>query len=61
MYQRGILVFLPVHAEELVSRPLEDYFTGNKAALLWIISFFSSSPFVKPISTSCIAQIKFHN
>jgi hypothetical protein len=37
----GISVFLPVRAEKLVSRPPEDYFTGNKVELLWIISSFS--------------------
>jgi hypothetical protein len=56
-YRRGILVYFLVRTEELVSGPLEDYFTENKAARPWFIS--SYSPFVKPVSISCIAQIKF--
>jgi len=36
---------------------LEDYFTRNKAARSWFISTYS--PFVKPVSISCIEQIKF--
>jgi hypothetical protein len=50
------LVYFPVCTEELAFGPLEDYFTGNKAARPWFIS--SYSPFVEPVSISCIAQIK---
>jgi hypothetical protein len=41
----------------MVTGPLEDYFTRNKAARSWFIS--SYSPFVKPVAISCIDQIKF--